>query len=255
MTQSQGPKLRSDPPEDIALSLSGGGHRATLYCLGVVLALVDRGLNSRVKHIASVSGGSIVNAFIALHCKYNDPQLTTDEFDKIAAKLVKIIVYKGILNRITIVVLLSVLLIPPPIFIWLAWNNTISWYYAIPLVVIWLCLALLRGLIIEWIIEIRYFPLRIKFKLLPPRLKITRIRLRDLHDSSVEHVFCCTDLVEPGPVCFSSEPIKKKSRPGSFFSGIDNNIQWIKRSATNVTIAAVVRASAAFPGIPPRLVL
>ena len=61
-TNSLYTRLKPASPEDIALSLSGGGHRATLFGLGVLLALVDRGLNMRVKQIASVSGGSIVNA-------------------------------------------------------------------------------------------------------------------------------------------------------------------------------------------------
>jgi len=77
VTQKPRPQLKPAPPEDIAVSLSGGGHRATLFGLGVLIALVDRGLNKRVKQIASVSGGSIVNAFIATHCNFDDPDLTT----------------------------------------------------------------------------------------------------------------------------------------------------------------------------------
>ena len=53
-------------PASIGLALSGGGHRATAYALGVALYLVDSGLNTKVRTIASVSGGSILNAFIAL---------------------------------------------------------------------------------------------------------------------------------------------------------------------------------------------
>jgi hypothetical protein len=46
---------------DIGVALSGGGHRATVFGLGVLLALVDQGLNERVVSISSVSGGSIAN--------------------------------------------------------------------------------------------------------------------------------------------------------------------------------------------------
>jgi len=46
---------------DIGVALSGGGHRATVFGLGVMLSLVDQGLNERVVSISSVSGGSIAN--------------------------------------------------------------------------------------------------------------------------------------------------------------------------------------------------
>lgn len=47
------------------ISLSGGGHRATLFSLGVFAFLVDAGLMGRVKEISSVSGGSLTNGVIA----------------------------------------------------------------------------------------------------------------------------------------------------------------------------------------------
>lgn len=47
---------------EIAIALSGGGHRASLFSLGVLLALVDLRLNRQVSYVASVSGGSITNA-------------------------------------------------------------------------------------------------------------------------------------------------------------------------------------------------
>jgi hypothetical protein len=45
----------------IGVALSGGGHRATVFGLGALLALVDQGLNREVVSVASVSGGSIAN--------------------------------------------------------------------------------------------------------------------------------------------------------------------------------------------------
>lgn len=53
-------------PDVIGVAMSGGGHRATAYALGVLLYLVDSGLNRHVQTISSVSGGSILNAFVAL---------------------------------------------------------------------------------------------------------------------------------------------------------------------------------------------
>lgn len=49
----------------IGLALSGGGHRATVWALGVLLYLVDAGMNRNVGTISSVSGGSIANGVLA----------------------------------------------------------------------------------------------------------------------------------------------------------------------------------------------
>lgn len=48
-----------------SIALSGGGHRASLFGLGVLLYLADHGENKRVSSIASVSGGSITNGYLA----------------------------------------------------------------------------------------------------------------------------------------------------------------------------------------------
>ncbi len=49
----------------LALCLSGGGFRATLFHLGVIRRLHEVGLLARVDTISSVSGGSIMAAFLA----------------------------------------------------------------------------------------------------------------------------------------------------------------------------------------------
>jgi predicted acylesterase/phospholipase RssA len=121
---------RKADPNVIGLALSGGGHRATAYALGVLLYLVDSGLNTRVRTIASVSGGSILNAFVAL--------LTTPDgaskqsfrsfagfgsFDAHAARLASLLagnrtvwfvcVAGGLLAELTIVVLFLFSVIDP----------------------------------------------------------------------------------------------------------------------------------------------
>ena len=58
--------LPSDPTADsIGVALSGGGVRAALFSLGVLVGLVETGQSRNVTNISSVSGGSIVNAAIA----------------------------------------------------------------------------------------------------------------------------------------------------------------------------------------------
>ncbi len=51
----------------IALALSGGGFRATLFHLGVIRFLYENRLLQRVTHICSVSGGSILAADLTLN--------------------------------------------------------------------------------------------------------------------------------------------------------------------------------------------
>jgi predicted acylesterase/phospholipase RssA len=50
-----------DDDPRIGVALSGGGHRATVFGLGALLALIDSRLNGHVVSISSVSGGSVAN--------------------------------------------------------------------------------------------------------------------------------------------------------------------------------------------------
>jgi Patatin-like phospholipase len=49
---------------DVGVALSGGGHRATVFGLGALLALRDAGVHERVVSISSVSGGSVANGAV-----------------------------------------------------------------------------------------------------------------------------------------------------------------------------------------------
>lgn len=228
--------------QGLAVALSGGGHRATLFHLGVLLALVDRGLNSCVQQIASVSGGSIANAFVAINCDFPNTNIT--DFDGIVASLVSKIVHKGVLTRPIIIGILTAILAPPLIVVWLGHHGTIPWLLAIPMGVAWLCLGLLRGLIVEWLLELRYFPPKISTTKFPPFFRLARQCISCLNNRSVEHVIWCTDLVERRPVNF----LLKEGRLLSLIS----LTEWTKQLVSHLPIASVVRASAAFPGIPPR---
>src|SRR5579864_8187670 len=52
-------------PNSVGLSLSGGGFRATLFHLGALRRLNEFGILPRLTTVSSVSGGSILNAFLA----------------------------------------------------------------------------------------------------------------------------------------------------------------------------------------------
>jgi predicted acylesterase/phospholipase RssA len=81
----------------IGLALSGGGFRATLYHLGLVRFLRDAGILSRVTHITSVSGGSVIAAHLVLNwARYNG---SPTDFDTAAAELLAF-VQMDVRNRI-----------------------------------------------------------------------------------------------------------------------------------------------------------
>src|SRR5262249_39040891 len=52
-------------PNSVGLSLSGGGFRATLFHLGAIRRLNELGILPKLTTVSSVSGGSILNGFLA----------------------------------------------------------------------------------------------------------------------------------------------------------------------------------------------
>lgn len=57
--------LEAKIPSSVGLSFSGGGYRATLFHLGALRRLNEFGILPRLTTISSVSGGSILNGFLA----------------------------------------------------------------------------------------------------------------------------------------------------------------------------------------------
>jgi NTE family protein len=53
----------------LGLALSGGGHRAAFFHIGVLAKLAELGLLRRIEVISTVSGGSIIGALYYLHIK------------------------------------------------------------------------------------------------------------------------------------------------------------------------------------------
>src|SRR2546421_4214787 len=52
-------------PDSVGLSLSGGGFRATLFHIGAIQRLNEFGILPKLTSVSSVSGGSILNGFLA----------------------------------------------------------------------------------------------------------------------------------------------------------------------------------------------
>src|ERR1700730_6198201 len=55
-----------------SVALSGGGHRASLFGLGALMALVDTGEHTDVTSITSVSGVSLTNGWLATNLVFPD---------------------------------------------------------------------------------------------------------------------------------------------------------------------------------------
>jgi hypothetical protein len=66
----------------IGVAISGGGHRATAWGAGTLLALSDAGLAGEISSVSSVSGGSITNGVVA-----HDLDLTTATADAVEGSL------------------------------------------------------------------------------------------------------------------------------------------------------------------------
>jgi predicted acylesterase/phospholipase RssA len=72
--------------DKLGLALSGGGFRASLYHLGVVRFLRDASILSKVSHITSVSGGSVLAAHLVLNWdRYNG---SPEDFEAAASEVI-----------------------------------------------------------------------------------------------------------------------------------------------------------------------
>jgi predicted acylesterase/phospholipase RssA len=78
----------------IGIALSGGGHRATIWGLGVLLYLADAGRQQDVGVIASVSGGSIANGVVAHEMDY--AHTSPDELQARLRPLLHHVAYTGL---------------------------------------------------------------------------------------------------------------------------------------------------------------
>jgi NTE family protein len=87
ISETEAHKAEENFPWSLEVALSGGGLRATAFCLGALLYLVHAGLNCKVRNIASVSGGSITNGFVACQCDYCTTDIETFR-DRVAGELV-----------------------------------------------------------------------------------------------------------------------------------------------------------------------
>lgn len=82
----EGSLTNSNRKSGTGLALSGGGFRATLFHLGGLWRLNELGLLKEIKEITSVSGGSIISAFLGLRWKklqFSDNHVATNYKEEI----------------------------------------------------------------------------------------------------------------------------------------------------------------------------
>ncbi|HEX7132910.1 MAG TPA: patatin-like phospholipase family protein, partial [Iamia sp.] len=214
--EGQAPETVERP---LALALSGGGHRATLFGLGALLYLVDAGQGPRLGSIASISGGSLTNGYIGLHC-----DLTTAAPEEVrvhARDLAHQVARRGTLwaAPLTWAFCALVLLLPIVAGI-LTWRHGAAWGW-----LIWAVTLLVDG----WLAQQRSWVGRQAFE----RTLFRRRPLADVH-TTVDHVVCATDLQTHELVYFSPRFVTSYrlgwGTPGS------------------LPLGAAVQASAALPG-------
>ncbi|UVT18587.1 MAG: patatin-like phospholipase family protein [Nitrospira sp.] len=214
----------------IAIALSGGGYRASLFGLGVLLYLVDAQKNREVTSIASVSGGSITNAYIAQIKGYQKRE-SLDFWESIRP-LVHTIAHKTLWAApLTWVYLLTVLsfffAIVYGSFCGNDWNGLIQWLVFCGLLLPWGWLFQQRGVIAG-----RAFGSNLFSTCGKP------IALNEI-DHTIDHVLCSTHLNAGEHFYFSGRFVY------SYRFG------WGQPGC--LPLHAAVQASAAFPGgFPPR---
>jgi hypothetical protein len=229
----------------IAVALSGGGHRATLATLGALMALVDRGLNDQVVQIASVSGGSITNAFVAQRCDYT--RIAPAEIDALATDLVRRVT-AGCLTSTWIAALVAgplALGAATAVLIGAVWSVLAGCLVGAAVAAVGLTGA---GHGVQWRLRRRYFS--------DGTPGTSNPTIGSIPDRAVEHVFCATDLVIGAPVYVStcSAGVLWR-RTGLSTHGATARVHGQRWDASALALAEVVRSSAAFPGIPPRRIL
>ena len=214
----------------IALALSGGGHRATLFTLGALMYVVDAGRQGNTTSIASVSGGSITNGFVAQTLDFQDTN--PEEFAaKVAAPLAGQIASAGTLFAPLLTKLylacLAVGLLAAFLPLWLLATPWWCRHLAVLVSLLaWGWLFGLRGRVCAWALRVTLFS---------PDGTATPLAATY---TRVSHVLCATELRTAEAFYFS----------GDFVYGF-----WFGPGQPGaLPLYRAVQASAAFPGgFPP----
>src|SRR5436190_15312927 len=172
-------------PSRLTVAMSGGGHRACVFALGVMLYLAEAGRTGTITSISSVSGGSFANGAIA-----NELDLTScsaDDVERVVARVARRVAHKGVLFAAPIVVayLAGLLLFALAVAVG-------TWF--LPIAIGWRILVFAAGVFaVGWLGALRG---KVSARAYGQTLFArdgARARLADIH-KEVDHVFCATDL-------------------------------------------------------------
>lgn len=233
-------------PKTFGIALSGGGVRAAFYALGGLMYLVRSGLNSRVTFMASVSGGSIVNAAVA---SWGDFSLTDPEaFEGFVGRFSSRMANRGVffLKSVNRALLAIASLFIYPFLMTVGngegWGFSGEWS--------WSLFSLYTVLYVPWMMvffvcgrgrfQRSTYADFIAHAVSPERRvrrQIAKSKLRDFPASSVRHILVATELTSGEPLYMDREMIYSQAY------GTGRPL---------LTVAEAVYASAAFPiGFPP----
>src|SRR3954451_23217208 len=79
----------------LTVAMSGGGHRACVFALGVMLYLAEAGRTGTITSVSSVSGGSFANGAIAQEIDLTS--CTAADVERVAARVARRVAHKGVL--------------------------------------------------------------------------------------------------------------------------------------------------------------
>lgn len=217
--------------KSLAVSLSGGGHRATLFVLGALMYLVDAQANANVTSIASVSGGSLTNGLVGQEVDFR--QTDSSQFrERVAAPLATQIALKGtlfapFLSKLYLAVLIiwGIAALVVPLLNWGPWY--LRFLVFLVLIASWGWYFGKRGGICTSAFRKTLFS---------PGGQTTR--LAQLKKDGLDHVICSTELRSAEQVYFAGDFVY------SYALG--------HGQPADMPLAQAVQASAAYPGgFPP----
>jgi predicted acylesterase/phospholipase RssA len=228
---------------NIAVALSGGGHRATVFGLGALLAIADAGLNRRVVSISSVSGGSIANGIVMVGPDYG--AATAAEIGQGVSSAIGAISKRGVLlggapatrNYVRLLIAMAVVSGAALLAVFV----TLIGHWWIPAIIAAIVL-LVGGAITWWLVRQRSARTEaaIDHELLgASSVTLNAVRQRNL---STHHVICTTEMQSGTPFYFSNRMVY-----GYGFGGNTGPVA--------LPLSTAVQASACVPGaFAPRVI-
>jgi predicted acylesterase/phospholipase RssA len=213
ISAADGETVAEDRVNSFGVALSGGGIRATLFSLGVLIGLVESGKNADVTNIASVSGGSIANAAVAQTCEFATVA-TPEEFESVTGPVARALTSRGafVFSRAGLFAFLRVVTAgllqaigPLAVAVIVVSGKSLSSIKLGDLPWLWIGLIGLGLLMIVLVVGRGTFQEAVYASTLASLNGGTRSKLSDLKRSATTHVVVATDLVSGAPVYFSRE--------------------------------------------------